>query len=119
MPLQGLVDQGQLVEQHVMCPVCHELVRRRAGSSKAAVAAIMAAGRIPLLLTDVQGAQQAKQASPGCMTLFLAPVSAEVRTTSRYNWQVRPHICRFAKWPGCSTCQTSHPSMKDGIDMSA
>ena len=61
-----------------MCPVCHELVRRQAGTSKAAVAAIMSAGRIPLLLTDVEGAQQAKAAGQGCMTLFLAPVSAEV-----------------------------------------
>lgn len=77
-PLQGLVEQRQLVEQHVMCPVCHELVRRQAGTSKADVATIIAAGRIPLLLTDAEGAQQARSASKGCMTLFLAPVSAEV-----------------------------------------
>ena len=60
-----------------MSPVCHELVRRQAGTSKAAVAAIIAAGRIPLLLTDVEGAKQARAADKGCMTLFLGRVSAE------------------------------------------
>ena len=75
--LQVLAQQDQLLEQHSMDPVCHNLARRQAGTRKAAVADALAAGRIPLVLTDVEGAKQAKASGQDCLTLFLAPASPE------------------------------------------
>lgn len=75
--LQRLEGQGELVEQHSH-PFTHVLARQQYGVTKGSIAAVVVAGKIPLLLTDVEGAQKAKAAGLDCLSIFLAPASPQV-----------------------------------------
>ena len=77
--LQQLEQQGELAEHHCD-PISHELARRRYGVTQASIAAVAAQGRIPLILTDVQGAEAAKAKGLDCLTVFLAPNSPQVHS---------------------------------------
>ena len=79
--LQRLEGQGELVEQH-SDPFTHLLARQHHGVTKGSIAAVVAAGKIPLLLTDVEGAQKAKADGLDCLSIFLAPASPQVYHSS-------------------------------------
>ena len=77
--VQRLQQSGELVEQHTD-PFSHSLARQQHGATKAAVDAAVADGKIPLLLTDVEGAQAARARGLDCLCIFLAPASPQVHT---------------------------------------
>ena len=79
--MQRLEGQGELLEQHSN-PFTHVLARQRYGVTKGSTAAVVAAGKIPVLLTDVEGAQKAKADGLDCLSIFLAPASPQVHQTS-------------------------------------
>ena len=79
--LQRLEQQGELVEQH-FDPMEHALARRHHGVSKASIAAAVAEGKIPVVLTDVEAVQKAQAGRLDCLSIFLAPSSPEVCITS-------------------------------------
>ena len=58
----------------------HVLARQQRGVTKASIAAVVTAGKIPLLLTDVEGVQRAQANHLDCLTVFMAPASLEVHT---------------------------------------
>lgn len=75
--MQSLEQRGELVEQHAD-PLTHPLARRQHGVTRVSLQAAVTAGKIPLLLTDVEGAQAAKARGLDCLCIFLAPASPEV-----------------------------------------
>ena len=75
--VQSLEQRGELVEQHAD-PLTHPLARRQHGVTQAALQAAVTAGKIPLLLTNVEGARAAKARGLDCLCVFLAPASPEV-----------------------------------------
>ncbi len=77
--VQRLQQSGELVEQHTD-PFSHALARQQHGATKADVDAAVADGKIPLLLTDVEGAQAARATGLDCLCIFLAPASPQVLT---------------------------------------
>lgn len=77
--LQRLEQQGELVQQHTDC-FTHVLAQQQRGVTKASIAAVVAAGKIPLLLTDVEGVQRAQANHLDCFTVFVAPASLQVHT---------------------------------------
>ncbi|KAL0028975.1 hypothetical protein WJX77_009213 [Trebouxia sp. C0004] len=84
-----LEGQGELVEQH-SDPFTHVLARQRYGVTKGSIAAVSAAGKIPLLLTDVEGAQHAKADGLDCLSIFLAPASLQAFEAETREWLQRP-----------------------------
>lgn len=70
-------QRGELLERHAD-PFSHAMARQRHGVSKASIEAAVADGKIPLLLTDVEGAATVKAKGLDCLTVFLAPASPEV-----------------------------------------
>ena len=64
-----MVDDGELLE--------HAVVHGRAsyGTPRAPVEAAIAAGRLPLLESDLQGARQLRETAPDALFVFLAPPS--------------------------------------------
>lgn len=66
------------MEQHTD-PFSHELARQQHGATKTSVEAAVADGRIPLVLTDVEGAQAARARGLDCWCIFLAPASTQVQ----------------------------------------
>ena len=64
-----MVDDGELLE--------HAVVHGRAsyGTPRAPVEAAIAAGRLPLLEIDLQGARQVRETAPDALFVFLAPPS--------------------------------------------
>ncbi len=82
--MQRLEQEGELVEQH-SDTFRHALARQQHGVTKASIAAVVAEGKIPLLLTDVEGAQRAKANGTDCLTVFLAPANPEVCELCRLN----------------------------------
>lgn len=79
--LQRLEQQGELVVCH-SDKLTHGLARQQVGVLKASVDAIVAEGKIPLILTDVEGMQMAKDKGMDCLTVFLAPASPQVCFTN-------------------------------------
>lgn len=75
--MQRLQQSGELVEQH-SDPLTNVLARQQHGVTKASVDAAVAEGKIPLLLTDVEGAQAARATGLDCWCIFLAPASPQV-----------------------------------------
>lgn len=82
--MQRLQQSGELLEQH-SDPLTHALARQQHGVTKGSVDAAVAEGKIPLLLTDVEGAEAARAGGLDCWCIFLAPASPEV--------QHRPELC--------------------------
>lgn len=82
--MQRLQQSGELLEQHTD-PLTHALARQQHGVTKGSVDAAVAEGKIPLLLTDVEGAEAARARGLDCWCIFLAPASPEV--------QHRPKLC--------------------------
>ena len=78
--MQSLEQRGEFVEQHVT-PLTHELARQQHGVIKASIQAAVADGKIPLIITDVEGAQKAKAKGLDCWSIFLTPASPEVSPT--------------------------------------
>lgn len=64
-----MVDDGELLE--------HAVVHGRAsyGTPRTPVEAAIAAGRLPLLEIDLQGARQVRETAPDALFVFLAPPS--------------------------------------------
>ena len=75
--MQGLAQRGELIEQHTD-PFTHASARQQHGVAKASIAAAVAEGKIPLLLTDVEGVQSAKAQGLNCLAVFAAPASLQV-----------------------------------------
>lgn len=82
--MQRLQQSGELLEQH-SDPLTHALARQQHGVTKGSVDAAVAEGKIPLLLTDVEGAEAARAGGLDCWCIFLAPASPEVQ-----HW---PELC--------------------------
>ena len=81
--MQRLQQSGELVEQHTD-PLTNALARQQHGVTKGSVDAAVAQGKIPLLLTDVEGAQAARARGLDCWCILLAPVSPEVQHLSKH-----------------------------------
>lgn len=75
--MQRLQQSDELLEQHTD-PLTHALARQQHGVTKGSVDAAVAEGKIPLLLTDVEGAEAARAGGLDCWCIFLAPASPEV-----------------------------------------
>ncbi|KAA6419035.1 MAG: guanylate kinase, partial [Trebouxia sp. A1-2] len=84
-----LEGQGELVEQH-SDPFTHVLARQHHGVTKGSIAAVVAASKIPLLLTDVEGVQKAKADGLDCLSIFLAPASPQAFEAETREWLQRP-----------------------------
>ena len=82
--MQRLQQSGELVEQHTE-PLTNALARQRHGVTKGSVDAAVAQGKIPVLLTDVEGAQAARATGLDCWCIFLAPVSPEVQHLPKHS----------------------------------
>ena len=80
LTMQRLQQSGELLEQHTD-PLTNTLARQQHGVTKGSVDAAVAHGKIPLLLTDVEGAQAARAAGLDCWCIFMAPASPEVQHT--------------------------------------
>lgn len=82
------------MEQHTD-PFSHELARQQHGTTKASVDAAAADGKIPLVLTDVEGAQAARATGLDCWCIFLAPASPQVQTLPLKHSIACPGFSRF------------------------
>lgn len=84
LTMQRLQQGGELVEQHTD-PLTNAVARQQHGVTKGSVDAAVAQGKIPLLLTDVEGAQAARAKGLDCWCIFLTPASPEVQHPPKHS----------------------------------
>ena len=82
LTMQRHQQSGELLEQHTD-PLTNTLAQQQHGVTKGSVDAAVAQGKIPLLLTDVEGAQAARAGGLDCWCIFMAPASPEVQHTPK------------------------------------